>query len=449
MTKGIDARLAMQLMVSRQLDPSERFFWMLDKVSGMNFVVFAEIAEVLNIEHLYAALEKAQHAHALLRVKIEHTPDGTLRFEPSDSALHLKKIAVSRHNWQEPIEHELARPFSLSDAPLMRIHYLQFTDQTRSVLALTFHHAIADGRSGATLLREILHYLNAPNLDMHFQNGAVHAPLHHAFPPQYDWQKNPETAVNLAALKKSEIKRYGRSASLPWLDQQQKNKVPRFRRIELAADTTARLIRQCKLHGATLHGALSAAQLQAKYQSTAESGALTLSISSPADMRAYLSSTIPTTGLGLYVTILASTYQVNGMQSFWDVAREVGADIKRQLDRGEGHLLYELIKPEAFPLNTEGMAAFAKNMLSTPQGSMISNIGVIDQVDVAGKVESISFVLCPMPYQIVFSAISTYGGKLIINMAYDEAKLSDENATQLARWIEQALLAASAGFENV
>jgi len=75
---------------------------------------------------------------------------------------------------------------------------------------------------------------------------------------------------------------------------------------------------------------------------------------------------------------------------------------------------------------------------------MISNIGVVEAVDVAAKVDAISFVLSPMPYQIVFTAISTYDGKLIINLAYDAAKLTPEHAAQLAHWMEQALLTACA-----
>jgi NRPS condensation-like uncharacterized protein len=438
----------MQKTISRRLDPSERFFWMLDKVSGMNFVVFAEINDVINVAHLHAALVKVQQTHPLLRVRIEQSAEGELRFEPSDAVLGLEQIPVNQQNWQEPIENELARPFMLDDAPLMRACYLHFTDQIRSVLALTFHHAIADGRSGTALLCEILHYLAAPRLDSHFKAGAVHPALHHAFPAQYDWSKNPQTVADLAMLKKTEIKRYGRSAALPWLDQQQAQRVPRFQRIELAADATKRLLQLCRSHGVSVHGALSAAQLLAKYRSTAETGPLTLSLSSPADMRPYLASGIPTSGLGLYVTILASTYQVNGMQSFWDVAREVGADIKRQLARGDGHLMYELIKPDDFPLTADGMSEFAKLMLKTPQGSMISNIGVVEPVDAAAKVESISFVLCPMPYQIVFTAVSTYDGKLIINMAYAAAKLKPENAIRLANWMQQALLDAIEDIAN-
>jgi NRPS condensation-like uncharacterized protein len=434
--------------ISRRLDPSERFFWMLDKVSGMNFVVFAEINDEINIDHLHAALMKAQQAHPLLRVRIEQSAEGELRFEPSDAVLGLEQIPVNQQNWQEPIENELARPFTLEDASLMRAGYLHFTDQTRSVLALTFHHAIADGRSGTVLLREILHYLVAPDMDSHFKTGAVHPALHQAFPVQYDWSSNAQTVADLAMLKKTEIKRYGRPAPLPWLDQQQAQRVPRFQRIELDADATQRLLRQCKSRGISMHGALSAAQLLAKYKSTAETEPLTLSLSSPADMRPYLSSEIPTSGLGLYVAILASTYQVNGMQSFWDVAREVGIDIKRQLARGDGHLMYELIKPDDFPLTADGMSEFAKLMLKTPQGSMISNIGIVEAVDAAAKVESISFVLCPMPYQIIFNAVSTYDGKLIINMAYDAAKLKPENAKRLANWMELALLDAAEDVAN-
>ena len=58
---------------------------------------------------------------------------------------------TSPGSWQSWIEHELGRPFGLDEAPLLRCKYLHWSSPDRSVLALTFHHAIGDGRSGVEL----------------------------------------------------------------------------------------------------------------------------------------------------------------------------------------------------------------------------------------------------------------------------------------------------------
>jgi NRPS condensation-like uncharacterized protein len=416
---------------------------LLDKATGMNFVVFAEITGSLNVEHLLAAMELARQAHPLLRVRIEQDAEGELYFRPSGEPLRLEQIAVDQDSWRTPIEQELARPFAADETPLVRFRALQFTDRPRSVLALTFHHVIADGRSATSLLREILQYLVAPETGKHFQAGAIHPPMHEVFPPQYDWQRHPETARSMAAVAKAEMQRHGRAATLPWLDRKQARRSPRFTQIVLDAATTASLIRRCKANRATIHGAIGAAQLLAKHRSAGEAAPLALRLGSPADMRPYLSAEISTDSLGLFVTILNSTYLVGGEQSFWELARQVSSDLRRQLERGDGHLMFEQAKPELIPPSAAGIGEFANAISNTPHSSMISNIGLVERVDQALKVEAISFVLCPTPFQIVFSAVSTFNGRLIINVAYDEAKLSSENALQLAQWMRQALLDAS------
>ncbi len=431
-----------QLVLHRQLDPGEHFFWLLDRVSGMNFVIFAEIGGAIDPAHLQQALTKAQQAHPLLRTQIVQPSPGELWFAPAAVPLMFETIAVTQDDWQAPIEAELSLPFELEEAPLVRCRYLTFTDQDRSVLLLSFHHAIADGRSGTALLREILAYLAKPDSASHFQTGAVHPPMHSVFPEKYHWHLQPQSAVELIATRKSELKRHGRPSALPWLDQQQPRRMPRIKRLMLDAASTAQLMRACKNHGTTMHGALGAAQLLAKYRSLGGSDEHTLSLGSPADMRPYLAGTIPVTGLGLYVTLLQANYALGGAQSFWELARAVGSDLKRQLGRGDGHLLFAQIQPASFAPTPAGIAAFSAIMLASPQSSMISNIGVVDAVSGAGRVEAISFALCPMPYQMLFSAASTYGGRLIVNMAYDAAKLSADNADQLAQWMKQALLDA-------
>lgn len=421
-----------QLNISRPLDLSERYFWLLDRVSGMNFVVFAEIADTLDEARLREALQKAQEAHPLLRAKICAHADGGLFFEPAEGRLEPDIIEVDAANWQAPIEQEMSYCFELNEAPLMRCRYLRFTDSRRSVLALNFHHPIADGRSGADLLREILQYVHSAG---NFGNGAVHAPMHEAFPEKYRWKRRQEDFLALAQIRKQEIKRYGRPAPLQWLDQEQPQRLPRFIRIEVDA---AELLARCREHGASVHGAFGAAQLTAQFKAMGTEEPQTLGFGSPADMRPHLEGGIPPTGLGLYASLLFANYRV-GAQPFWDLAREISSDIKRQLARGDGHILFEQVQPNMFPPTEEGIAAFAQMALASPQSTMVSNIGVVDAFDDISAVETVSFTLCPVPYQILFSGVSTYRGRLIANLAYDAGKLAPAKAEILAKWIKECL----------
>lgn len=54
------------MRVDRPLDPGERFFWLANRVSCMNFVVFAELEGGVDASRLRAALDRAQRIHPLL-----------------------------------------------------------------------------------------------------------------------------------------------------------------------------------------------------------------------------------------------------------------------------------------------------------------------------------------------------------------------------------------------
>lgn len=45
----------------RYLDPAEHYFWILDQVSSMNFVVMAELSQTLSPAKLEHALLQLQH----------------------------------------------------------------------------------------------------------------------------------------------------------------------------------------------------------------------------------------------------------------------------------------------------------------------------------------------------------------------------------------------------
>jgi hypothetical protein len=74
---------------------------------------------------------------------------------------------------------------------------------------------------------------------------------------------------------------------------------------------------------------------------------------------------------------------------------------------------------------------------------VLSNIGAVDAFG-GGHVRSVSFVLRPMPNQLAFLAASALDGRLVINLAYDAARLPGDVATRMAASIRDRIAAVAA-----
>jgi len=426
------------MQIDRALDPAERFFWLSDRVSCMNFVVFAELEGAIDGRALRAALDRAQRAHPLLRVRIA-TERGTPRFEPDDRMrIPLQERAVTELDWQAHIERELGTAFEPSEPPLIRCVCLTVDDRARSVLALTFHHSIADGRSGALLLRRILAEVlgGAPTAS---GDGGVYPPLHELFPASFRWGAHPDAAEAVYEQEMALLARYGSILPMPWLQGPAVPAQARFQRIALEREIVGRLVERARSQGTTVHGALGAAQLFALHRLWERPEPRTWLLSHPVDLRDHLDRTVPPDALGLYISILASPHRVDGGSDFWTLAREITGDLRAQLARGEAHLFYALQNLHEVPPGDEGVAWFGKRLRSMLPNVSLSNIGRVEAIEGPGRVRSISFALCPMPFQLAFCAVSTYVGRLVLNLAYDATKLSPPDAATFAASLRDRL----------
>jgi hypothetical protein len=63
---------------------------------------------------------------------------------------------------------------------------------------------------------------------------------------------------------------------------------------------------------------------------------------------------------------------------------------------------------------------------------MVSNVGRVESVVNDTAIRRISFALCPMPYQTLFNAVSTYDGRLIMNIGFDQTRLTAITAEAIA-----------------
>ncbi|MBK7792333.1 MAG: hypothetical protein IPO82_06790 [Betaproteobacteria bacterium] len=410
----------------------------------MNFAIFAERSGHLDPESIRSSLAVIQDENPLLQVCIRWTADHGLRFEPTAStSIDLACRTVDADDWQRWIEKELAHPFPPESAPLMRCRYLEVPSPERSVLVLVFHHSIADGRSGIELLRRLIDCI-ATRTTLRTRSSVLPLrPMHQAFPPRFRWVEQPGSAKQVKDALIADYKRHGRATPMPWLTSDAPTRTPRFIRVAFPPEMTQRLLELSRRHEASVHGALCAAQLVAQYQSRMERDPATLFLSFPVDMRALVEPTQPLTPVALYASLISAAFPVDTNIDFWVLAREIVAQTRRQMDRGEGHMFFHLYGLDGTPVKPDRMEPFTKLLLSTWQNTMVSNIGKVAAIDSDPEVDAISFALCPMPYQTLFTSVSTYRGRLLLNIGYDAGKVSDAIATKVAAGVRDALQEAA------
>jgi hypothetical protein len=444
--------------VIRPLDPGEAFFTLSDQVSGMNFVVFAERVGALPPERVRRALDVVQQENLLLQARIEWVDEQGLSFVHAPGAsIELRCLEVNETHWQNPIEQQLSEPFAMGSAPLTRCLVLNVSSDSeanapahppaRSVLALCFHHAIGDGRSGSALLCRMLSLIASDELMTVVEASAAKAPdampamlgLH---PARYRWAEQPDAAKQLRSTLIGDYRRHGALTPVPWLTAQSGTREPRFIRLSFERGVTDALLNTARTKGSSVHGALCAAQLLAQLALQPGTDPNVFCLSSPVDMRAQLEPVPSVSPTGLYVSIVSSTYSVNASTGFWDLAREVIAQTRLQIARGEGHLFFNMFGLDGAPVMPERQAPLTQKVLASLPNTMVSNVGAIATVAVDPAVTAISFALCPMPYQTLFTAASTYQGQLVLNVGYDAARLSDADAQTLAQGINDRLQAA-------
>jgi NRPS condensation-like uncharacterized protein len=262
-------------------------------------------------------------------------------------------------------------------------------------------------------------------------------------PAHYRWVQQPEAAKQLRTTLLTAYRRHGALPVIPWLATEAAERVPKIIRLQLDADTSRGLISQARAHGSTLHGALCAAQLLAQYRLQPGSEPAAFFLSCPVDLRPHLDNTPAATPTGFFTSLISNTFQISQDTDAWELARQVITQTRLQIARGEGHLLYHLYGLDGSPVPPQAMEPFRKKALASLPNTMISNVGAIAPVADDPAVQAISFALCPMPYQTLFTAASSYNGCLLLNVGHDAARVTPATAQALVQAMHDTLVIIS------
>ena len=97
-----------------------------------------------------------------------------------------------------------------------------------------------------------------------------------------------------------------------------------------------RLLSACRLHGTTLHGAMSAALLLAQWQMQGDRSRSALSLFSAVDLRRDACPPLPEDGIGCCVSVMDTQHWVDADTDLWQLARECKeqlTEVSRRLSR--------------------------------------------------------------------------------------------------------------------
>lgn len=431
----------MTAAVSRPLDRAEAFFWFLDRCSSMNFAVMAEGEGPLSPEAFAGAVTRAQRVHPLLAVAIESPGGGPLAFVPRPDAAIVPARESPGETWAGRIAQALAQPFALGEAPLVRALWHD-AGAGRWAAALVFQHCIADGRSGLRLLREVLE--DAIGARAGPAAIAPREPLTTLFPSQY---RGPEGAIRAQAWR-AQLKADGarRPEGPPGFVRTEAPIRPGLVSFGLDEGVLRGLVARAREAGASVHGALGAAELMACRERFASGADPRLMLTSPVDLRGHLAGPLDDATPAFAVTLLTTAVDVKAESDLWPLARHLSRDLRRQVAEGCGHLFYQLVPAaEALAPTPEAIEGIRAYLARMPTACVLSNAGAVSRVAAHGgvRVQSLSFALCPMGHQPLFVAAATHGEALAINVVHDDARLPAAEARALAGSMESRLRRAA------
>jgi hypothetical protein len=345
--------------IVRPLGAFEEFLWLLDQWRPRHFVLAAEVSGSTTLSDWRRALDFVQARHPLFSVRIARNKEGRPCFYQDYTASIPFRVVQAGHatqRWQLQAELELSIPFDPTIAPLARAVLLH--EEHRAVCLLVNHHSIADGRSIAFVIRDLLQAVSGKPVDRLpvipsledilgvTSNGA-------SFPKSGD--ETPSSPERPAVFVNKEDAR------------------PRIKGLSLTTELSSRLRQRARQEGTTVHGALSAAFALAFWEVIDDLTASPVRILSPIDTRKLL-------GLGQDCGVLLGYGMViiepREVTTFWEIARAATARLGKaqalETIKVARHGMHQVMKQGIDVPTAAAMAAqgYAHDIMLTNLGTL-------------------------------------------------------------------------------
>lgn len=402
--------------VLRALDPSEKYFWLIWRLNGMVGVFLADAERTFTERELADALAAVQTRHPFLRAQVEVVGDEYAFVEvDGDVPIVVRELAPDE---PVPIAELQLWPFPEAPHPLVTLVYMPIAGEERSVLALLMHHVFLDGSSGLYLMRQFVRALAGTEHDLDVSHDVPPA-LHSRFTPEL---ASARGATQVLSAMRKERAGQPAPAEFPFHDRHTAAIEPRHDSLVVSGDDLAALRATAKAAGATVTGHMAAALLEATAALFDDDEPRWICLTSATDLRPRVEPPLPHDDMQLAIGLVCTPYLVSAETSE-TLARDIGEQIRREVERGESHLFYRFARTATYPPDDEGVAAFAKWVDSTPQNVTLSSTGLQDDTGDPEWAHGITATMVPGPNQLSFTSVTTYRGEMILNVSTDVAKL--------------------------
>lgn len=413
----------------RQLDPAERYFWLLDRLACATVGAFAELDLVLTRGGLEAALAAVQRQHPLLRARIE-VVDGQPLLVEALEPIPLTVCDGDTAGWTVDLAALLDQPFPEDGGPMVQLVSLPLGAE-RSAVTLLVHHALIDGRGAAAALQQVLRSAESgASADSSAMAISPPPPLHDRFPPE----RRAARAVR-DVLSDVRAERAGQPAPDGYPFHSRHVPTRRTRLHTFVVEPVDQLVSAARDAKATVHGLVAAAALQSAAALVAEDRQLTLAIASPTDLRVPVEPPSSDDEVTMATGLLCTPYTVD--TDVPELARRISVQTHLELARGGSHLFYRLARAGSFAATESGLDQFASWLGAAAPNIGVSNVGVVESGSDPAWMRSLSLALSPSANQLAFVGLTTYRDRLTMLVTTDEKKLprpvADAFVTGLAR----------------
>ncbi|MCJ8500833.1 condensation domain-containing protein [Desulfatitalea alkaliphila] len=426
----------------RPLGPMEQLFVMLDQAATIHFSMWARLQGRLTTDLVSAALAALQSRHPLLRAAIEAKGTGALWFVATARPIPLTVVAASSpaKGLVPHLEAEQRHPFNTAAGPLIRARLVQAGPEDQTLL-LTFHHAIADGISAATLFGHLFETLDRLQTGQNPDTTpmADDGPLEHHIPSTHRGLHAMARAAAHAGMQN--LQRLIRPPTHLPITTRQPPEAGRNRFIlnTLTTDQTRRLIHQAQRHGCTVQAALCAAQSHALLSLWPDRAKLHTWLLSLVDLRRRTSPPLAAKIAGLNISMVEACHRVRRDTPFWELARQIQTALQNNINTGF-HWWYlptqarwggwtRPLRPTG-PNAARALVGHARRI--RPSALTVTNIGqpAIHPIRPNYRIRAMSFV-APLSFVgRMGAAINTFDGRLHWNFIYNAPAVSPEAAAE-------------------
>ncbi|MEC3919624.1 phthiocerol/phthiodiolone dimycocerosyl transferase family protein [Nocardia sp. CDC160] len=425
----------------RPLSPSERWFWIIDRLSPAHCVGRVRVGGPVAAERVAAAADALLAEYPLLRMGVVDRAgrDPWLRPEAASSIPVRRMVTGDGEAWVGAIDAELRTPFDLRKG-LVRVVDIAVgvgTDGEFHDIVLTVSHIIVDGRSLMTLLRKLVLHVGGHGAAPVERDSTAPADVVIPAAARGFWRYAYTNLFDqVAALRARPVRLTGTPVEL---SDRRTRVVHRVVDREALAD----LVSDCRRAGVTVHGMLAAAVAGAIGRAADPGVAGFAGIGSPVDFRSLLEPAPEPDDLGIYAPVLVGFVPFGPELSVWKAARSV----KRQLDRGVRERRH-LSTVAGMRFGTPKDARAGRRLAGmvdrrAPWNVSVTNIGRVDFPGRVGahRISDLTLAASNSCVSVMTVAVATAHDEMRLAFCYVEQVVTARRAEAFADAVVSALLA--------